>query len=96
MLGTASNIFEDFIESQRFLVFSMRMVSPGTFNQQTQDFFSFEPLLEPMDHSDIALRDRRPRPSPVPDSGAHHVTMKKWDESKQCCYLKVLEFKQSP
>ena len=62
-----------------------------------QDFFSFEPLLEPMDHSDIALRDRRPRPSPVPDSGADlHVTMKKWDESKQCCYLKVLEFKTSP
>ena len=45
----------------------------GTNCEVPEDFFSFEPLLEPMDHSDIALRDRRPRPSPVPDSGDEDV-----------------------
>ena len=41
MLGTASNIFEDFIESQRFLVFSMRMVSPAfSTNKRRTSFHS--------------------------------------------------------
>ena len=41
MLGTASNIFEDFIESQCFLVFSMRMVSPAfSTNKRRTSFHS--------------------------------------------------------
>lgn len=112
MLGTASNIFEDFIESQRFLVFSMRMVSPA-FQPGRTSFHSSRSWGQWITRTSLWGIDGLGLHlcliqaltymwfddfwcAPM-TSCAHHVTMKQVGwKCLQCCYFEGLEFKTSP